>query len=116
VPSVTFPGHAFGISKLGGTLSRVNRNLDILGPKPVGGKTYFDDVVTEKIKTQQKSAAKQELPDWAKEAYRADRPVVNGSGELECSLVDSIDLKDVPGRSFGHVIDLPHFGKIFWES
>ena len=37
--------------------------------------------------------------------------MLNGSRKLECSVVNGV--KGAPGKPFGHVIDLPHFGKIF---
>ena len=56
-------------------------------------------------------ATADELPDWASEEYPRGQPVLNGNGTLKCSLVNGV--AGSPGLSFGHVIDLPHFGKIF---
>lgn len=112
VPSVTFLGTRFENLKIGGHPVTVHRSLGILGSKPVGKLTYFDDPgVKQRILTQRSDAASQGLPDWAVETYRADRPVVGADGALKCSLVHNVT--DAPGDSFGNVIDLPHFGKIF---
>jgi hypothetical protein len=59
-------------------------------------------------------------------AYPEGRAGVIGSDQLQCSLVDSVEGEpeeakpgeaatkvSYGGTSFGHVIDVPHFGKIF---
>jgi hypothetical protein len=113
VPSVTFLGTRFENLRIGGHKIEVARNLDILGPKPAGDKSYFDDDgVRSRVTAQYNSiATAKNLPEWASEAYPQGRAALNGGGELDCSVVDGIT--GAPGTSFGHVIDLPHFGKIF---
>jgi hypothetical protein len=112
VPSVTFLGTRFDNLRIGGHKVEVERHLDILGSKSTDGKSYFEDEdVLARIAKQYdniKSAAG--LPDWAKERYRWDRAAVQ-QGKAECSLVNGV--KESPGICFGHVIDLPHFGRIF---
>jgi hypothetical protein len=112
VPSVTFLGTRFDNLRIGGHKVEVERNLDILGPKPDGDVSYFDDSGVQSRVAQQynKIATSKNLPDWAAEEYPKG-PALNGNGELKCSLIDSV--AGTPGTSFGHVIDLPHFGKIF---
>ena len=75
--------------------------------------SYFDnrDVLDRISRQYDRIAAANDLPDWAAEQYPKGRPALNGSGKLECSLISSV--AGAPGISFGHVIDLPHFGKIF---
>ena len=113
VPSVTFLGTRFENLRIGGHKIEVARNLDILGPKPAGDKSYFeDDGVRSRITAQYNSiSTAKNLPAWAVTEYPQGRPVLNGGGVLECSVVDSVT--GAPGTPFGHVIDLPHFGKIF---
>jgi len=79
----------------------------------VDDESYFDNRgVLDRITQQyEKIATAKELPDWANEEYPRDRPVLNGDGKLSCSLINRV--QGSPGTSFGHVIDLPHFGKIF---
>ncbi len=113
VPSVTFLGTRFDNLRIAGHRVEVERSLDILGPKPVDDGSYFDnrDVLDRISRQYDRIAAANDLPDWAAEQYAKGRPALNGKGALECSLVDSV--AGAPGFSFGHVIDLPHFGKIF---
>jgi hypothetical protein len=113
VPSVTFLGTRFDNLRIDGHKVEVDRCLDILGPKPVDDESYFDNRdVLDRISTQYDTiATAEDLPEWAAEQYPKGRPVLNGDGRLECSLVSSI--AGAPGTPFGHVIDLPHFGKIF---
>jgi hypothetical protein len=113
VPSVTFLGTRFENLRIGGHKVEVERTLDILGPKPAGDKSYFEDPgVQSRISLQyDKIATAEGHPELAAAAYRKGRAGVIGSGELQCSLVSGVT--GAPGTSFGHVIDVPHFGKIF---
>lgn len=110
VPSVTFLGTRFENLRIGGHKVEVHRQLDILGPRPSESDSYFrDEGVQSRITAQYNrfGAAK----DLLNEAYPKDPVAVNGNDVLQCSVVDSIEGSPVP--PFGHVIDLPHFGKIF---
>lgn len=113
VPSVTFLGTRFDNLRIGGHKVEVERSLDILGPRNEDDRSYFEDRdVLDRISQQYEKIAKAEnLPDWAATEYPKGRPALNGSGQLECSVVSGV--KGAPGTPFGHVIDLPHFGKIF---
>jgi hypothetical protein len=113
VPSVTFLGTRFDNLRIGGHKVEVERHLEILGPKPARDKSYFDDSgVIGKISDQYAALNKaKKLPEWASEQYRWDRKEAQKAGRMRCSLINSV--KGAPGISFGHVIDLPHFGKIF---
>jgi hypothetical protein len=113
VPSVTFLGTRFDNLRIGGHKVEVERSLDILGPRSDDDQSYFDNrEVLDRISQQYETIAKaKNLPDWAASEYPKGRPALNGSGQLECSVVSGV--KGAPGTPFGHVIDLPHFGKIF---
>lgn len=113
VPSVTFLGTRFDNLRIGGHPVEVVRQLDILGPRSEDDRSYFeDDEVLGRISTQyEKIAAAENLPEWAARDYPKGRPALNGSGRLECSVVRGVN--GAPGTPFGHVIDLPHFGRIF---
>lgn len=113
VPSVTFLGTRFENLRIGGQKVEIEPFLDILGPKPADDESFFDNRdVLGRISLQYERIAKtKNLPDWASQEYPKGRPALNGNGKLECSLVNSV--AGSPGISFGHVIDLPHFGKIF---
>lgn len=113
VPEVTFLGTRFDNLRIAGHKVEVDRCLDILGPKPAEDESYFDNGgVLDRIAEQyERIATADELPDWASEEYPKGRAALNGNGALECSLVNRV--MGAPKFSFGHVIDLPHFGKIF---
>ena len=113
VPSVTFLGTRFDNLRINGHKVEVERHLDILGPKPANQKSYFDDEDVLSRLAQQYDDIHHVvgLPDWAGERYRFDRDAIKQQGKAECSLVSRV--KGAPDVSFGHVIDLPHFGKIF---
>lgn len=110
VPSVSFLGTRFDNLRINGHKVEVIRCLDILGPKPAGDKSYFEDeVVLWKMSEQSKG-----LPGWARDRWKSatiqdiSQP---GESSAHCSLVSKVE--GVEDISFGHVIDLPHFGKIF---
>lgn len=110
VPSVTFLGTRFENLRIGGHKVEVHRQLDILGPRPSESDSYFKDAgVQARIAAQYNrfGAAK----DLLNEAYPKDPVAMNGTDVLQCSVVDSIE--GSPVTPLGHVIDLPHFGKIF---
>jgi len=114
VPSVTFLGTRFVNLRIGGHKAEVEQDLQILGPRHEDDRSYLEDEeVLGRIERQYKnvrSAAGN--GDWAGEKYRWDSASVQREGTANCSLVTGI--KGLPkGISFGHVIDLPHFGKIF---
>lgn len=113
VPSVTFLGTRFDNLRIGGHKVEVDRNLEILGPRHDDDRSYLEDGdvqtrVSEQYNTIANATA---LPEWAAKEYPKMRPATNGHGELNCSLVNRV--KGTPGTPFGHIIDLPHFGRIF---
>ncbi len=113
VPSVTFLGTRFDNLRIGGQKVEVERNLEILGPRHEDDRSYLDDPdVQTRISDQyDRISSAKDLPEWASKEYARSRPTLNGHGELNCSVIDKVT--GAPGISFGHVIDLPHFGKIF---
>ncbi len=113
VPSVTFLGTRFENLRISGQKVEVEPILDILGPKPADDRSYFDDDGVYNRLTHQYANIKRfpGLPDWANAAYDLDGGEMQRTGQMKCSLVNGVD--GAPGTTFGHVIDLPHFGKIF---
>jgi hypothetical protein len=113
VPSVTFLGTRFENLRIGGHKVEVHRNLEILGPKRGANDSYFDDntIKTDIAKQRAEVEKTKGFAGWADEAYPKDPLAVNGNDVLQCSVVDGIS--DAPVESFGHVIDLPHFGRIY---
>lgn len=118
VPSVSFLGTRFENLRIAGHKIEVEPFLDILGPKPVDDGSYFDDRgVLDRIERQYSNInACDDLPDWASADYRWDRAAALEENSLRCSLFNQVSFNGMPGfprRSFGHVIDLPFFGKLF---
>lgn len=113
VPSVTFLGTRFVNLRIAGHKVDIDQNLHILGDRPVGNRFYLDDdAVLARMASQYTRIRETEgLPDWAAEEFRWDKAGANLPREASCSLVNGIE--DYPGVCFGHVIDLPHFGRIF---
>jgi hypothetical protein len=130
VPTVTFLGTRFDNLRISGHPVKIERCLDIIGIRRDANKSYFDDQeVIDRISSQykklqdeiskvevDKSSHHKDAAEWAKNNYLVARPIVqqdeaDGSREINCSLVESIS--GSPGITFGHVIDLPHFGKIY---
>jgi len=113
VPSVTFLGTRFDNLRISGHKVEVERNLHILGPRPERDRSYFeDDNVFKRLAHQFANIHRTpDLPDWASEDLAWNEDEVRNNGEMKLSLVNSIS--GAPGTTFGHVIDLPHFGKIF---
>ena len=54
----------------------------------------------------------QNLPSDISERYNQLPPSSRNLAKIECSLVNHAD-GSYPGLSFGHVIDVPNFGKIY---
>jgi hypothetical protein len=114
VPSVTFLGTRFDNLRIAGHKVEVEQNLNVLGPRHDDDRSYLEDPdVQNRIAQQYHSiATAKDLPKWAK-GYAKSRPALNGHGELNCSVINKVT--GTPGASFGHIIDLPHFGKIFFR-
>ncbi len=116
VPSVTFLGTRFDNLRIGGHKIDVVPNLGIIGPRSEDDVSYFDDTkVTDRIRTQyEKISGANELTDEVKEFFPDDREAWRSENSMTCSLVDSVTGVDKGhGVPFGHVVDVPHFGRIF---
>jgi hypothetical protein len=128
-PSATFLGTHFDNLRIAHQKVEPELNLNLcgqLGGKPlyISPGTAFMAAVPKQYARLKQAAAKeyarlkQELPDWIGKRYDEgllDAKSLAKQGEaakVTCSLVDHI--KDpAPEGSFGHVIDVPHFGKVF---
>jgi len=112
VPSVTFLGTRFVNLRIGGHKVDIDHDYHILGSKPADDGSYLEDKgVLGRIERQfSKIREFKGLPDWAAEEFRWDKTAPQ-KNRASCSLVNGIS--GAPGTTFGHVIDLPHFGKIY---
>jgi hypothetical protein len=118
VPEVSFLGTRFENLRIAGHRVEIDTNLGILGPKPVKDVSYFDEstVMDGMARQYQKISINANLPDWARERYPKDSPAwrnkdsITGTDIARCSLVSGVRTDQ---KSFGHVIEVPHFGKFF---
>ena len=112
VPSVSFLGTRFENLRIAGRVVEPVFGLGICGPKPDGDKPYLQDAgflgrVSEQY---ERINSLPGLSDSARGQYD-DSSVVGQTGKLECSLVTNVK-GAAPGTSFGHVIEVPGFGRV----
>jgi hypothetical protein len=118
VPEVSFLGTRFENLRIAGHKIELDTDLNILGPRPVGDQSYFDNrPVMDRFAQQYEKLTKSDYyPDWATGRYPRDqegwKPQNGKSGVdvAQCSLVNRVHCDQL---SFGHVIDVPHYGKFF---
>jgi hypothetical protein len=118
VPEVSFLGTRFENLRIAGHKVEIETNLGILGPKPVDDTSYFDQstVMDTMAKQYEKLSTNTNLPDWARERYPKDdglwrtKDAKTDEDVARCSLVTGVQSDQ---KSFGHVIEVPHFGKFF---
>jgi hypothetical protein len=122
VPSIHFLGTRFENLRIGGHKIEALTDLEIIGPKPDRDASYFDEKASKMMgnvcKQYDAIGKESNLPDWLTEKYLTDRAPRKKADETYCSLVNGVDgVKEIPKslgvRPFGHVIDVPHFGKIY---
>lgn len=116
VPEVSFLGTRFENLRIAGHKVDVDMNLSILGPKPARDRSYFDEQgVMDRIAHQyERITSAPDLSDWARDEFPRDREAwktkdqSTGAPILHCSVVNGVECDQ---SSFGHVIEIPHFGK-----
>lgn len=113
VPSVNFLGSRFENLRIAGYPVEVDLNLDVLGSKPADDASYSHDPgVFERAANQHKHLlGNNDLPADLRERYNRLSSIQLGAEIVECSLVNQVS-GSYPGRSFGHIIDIPDFGKV----
>src|SRR5438105_12421189 len=115
VPTVTFLGSQFVNLRIAGHPVEVELDWDILRDYP-GGKapiTQHDDFIKCIAERLGIIRDHQDAPQEAKELYAKNRFDIEGGEKTEFSLVKSIKGYPFPDKCFGHVIDIPHFGKVY---
>ena len=113
VPRVTFLGTRFENLRIAGHPIKVDFNPRMLGDKPANDGAYTGDSGLLQRVTQQYEHIRghQDLPDDVAKSYN-QLPSAEANREcIECSLVNRVE-GSFPGRSFGHIIYVPDFGKI----
>jgi hypothetical protein len=114
VPTVTFLGTRFDNLRIAGHAVRLDLDLDFFGAKPDNnqpwsGKKDFRDRIAAQRETIRRQA---NLPAEIAERYNRLPSNPGPQESIECSLVQRAE-GSYPGRTFGHVIDIPHFGRVY---
>jgi hypothetical protein len=115
VPTVTFLGSQFVNLRIAGHLVEVELDWDILkdypgGKAPVTRHDGFLKCIEERLGI---IRSHKDAPPEAKKLYADNRVEIEGGEKTEFSLVKSIKGYPFPEKCFGHVIDIPHFGKVY---
>lgn len=114
VPRVTFLGTRIENLRIaGGEPLKIDFNHAALGDKPANDAGYTSDSSFLQRVTRQYEHIRghQNLPDDVAKSYN-QLPSAKANREcIECSLVNQVE-GSFPGRSFGHIIYVPDFGKI----
>ena len=113
VPSVSFLGTRFENLRISGHPVDLKMALDIVGSKPADDVSYgseqgFIDRVSAQYENIRKHA---DLPPELRERYNQLSSTLGKAEAVECSLVNHAD-GGYPGHCFGHVINVPNFGRI----
>jgi hypothetical protein len=113
VPTVTFLGTRFVNLRIAGHKVEIDQDIHVLGPKPKEDVSYFEDSGSLFRMSRQFGHIRgmRDLPDWAAQEFARDADAAERDNKAQLSLVNNIH--GAPGTTFGHVIDLPHFGKIY---
>lgn len=112
IPTVTFLGTRFDNLRIDGQPVKCEMDRLILGPKPDNDASYHSHPhFRQRVEAQyQRISSQGNVPDEI--ARRYNQFPATPEEPIECSLVNHVE-GDFPGRCFGHVIDIPHFGKVY---
>jgi hypothetical protein len=114
VPTVTFLGTRFENLRIAGHPVKLDLDLDVLGAKPGNDAPYTADpgFIGRVAAQYQRIRSHQDLPAEVAARYNQVPSSSANLESIECSLVNQTDGSH-SGRSFGHVIDVPNFGKVY---
>jgi hypothetical protein len=113
-PTFSLAGSHFDGLRLGGVEVTPTLNATLLGVGLGDGIDWatFQKTGANQAVTMVKKAAKAGNAQWVLDRFNWMTQSLKTGSPVLCSLVDLID-PSVPGRSFGHALEIPHFGKIF---
>ena len=113
IPTVNFLGTRFDNLRIAGHPVKLDLDLNILGAKPANDESYAQDsgLISRVGGQYSRVLENRDLPDELRERYNRLSSTLGSPEAVECSLVN-LATGGYPGRSFGHVIDVPDFGKI----
>lgn len=114
VPRVTFLATRFDNLRIAGHPVHLKLNNGILGDKPQSDGSYTREAgVLQRVGDHYDNIRKQQnVPAEILQRYNQFPSTLNGRETVECSLVTQID-GSFPGKCYGHVIDVPDFGKVY---
>jgi hypothetical protein len=114
VPRVTFLGSRFENLRIAGHPVELDLDTNLFGPKPDSDAPYTKDPgFLDRISSQyRRIGSHQDLPADLLERYNRLPSTSENQESIECSLVNHAD-GSYPGRSFGHVIEVPNFGRVY---
>src|ERR1039457_170383 len=114
VPMVTFLGTRFENLRIAGHEVKLDFDLNMLGPKPKDDGAYTSNQDFQKGVAAQRDRIRgqKNIPSDISERYNQLPSSLKNQGSIKCSLVNQAE-GAYPGRGFGHVIDVPNFGKIY---
>lgn len=113
IPEVTFLGTRFEGLKIAGHPVHLDLDTNLFGAKPENDAPYSRSAFRDAAAKQcDKLRGLRGLPPEVGERYNRVPSSPAPQGSIECSLVHQAE-GSYPGRSFGHVIDIPHFGKVY---
>jgi hypothetical protein len=114
IPEITFLGTRFDNLRIAGHPVRLELDLDFFGARPENDAPWSSKKdFRERVAAQYDNICSQSnLPAEIAERYNRLPSNPNPQESIECSLVQRAE-GSYPGRTFGHVIDIPHFGRVY---
>lgn len=114
IPEITFLGTRFDNLRIAGHPVEPELDLDFFGAKPDNDAPWSSNRdLRERVAAQAEAIRRQSnLPADVAERYNRTPSDSGSQVSIECSLVQHAKVPS-PGRTFGHVIDIPHFGRVY---
>lgn len=113
IPDVTFLGTRFENLRIAGHPVEIDLDTNLFGARPVNDTPHFRGEFRQNAARQcERLLSISDLPSEVTQRYNRIPSNPAPQGSIECSLVHQVK-GSFPGRSFGHVIDIPHFGKVY---
>jgi hypothetical protein len=118
LPRVSLTGSHFEKLRIGGCDASPTMNAKLMdtggeadGPKSTLTQPVFHQTGREQGRRLIKSA-EGDASQWVRERFEWMDSEQDANTSVLCSLVDGVD-QAIPGKSFGHVVEIPDFGRIF---
>jgi hypothetical protein len=111
VPDVSFLGTRFENLQIAGHPVKCELELNLFGPKPTNKQPHSQgEFGAFAAKQREKLLSMSGLPSQVSDRYNQKPSDLKKA--IECSLLPKAE-GSFPWRPFGHVIDIPHFGKVY---